>query len=253
MVIAMTGWFLLAHRLLGQARRVAQTGFPFFGTGEVIPGRVVLEKSTQVVEQAKQDSSMESLIDGAKAIFIVPQYGETAYVGDKARDLSPSSTVKPATTDLTAQGSPGAFLLRGLGGWSSPAFFGVAWPNYKSESRDTYARGTPIVMVFMTDRAARTIRSCATGTCSLSDLKVMGYSNDSGSSVADADVVVWTPNHMQGAGPVRGEQITFRDLASGAFYNNRPTLSEILNNSVSTDRAWWLQTALLRGGVPGWR
>lgn len=251
MMLAMTAWLLLAAAFSVSAQ--AQTGLPFFGTGQVIPGQVVVDESTDVVEQAKQDPGMESLIDSAKAIFIVPEYGDTSSVGDKARNLSPSSSVRPATLDLTTQGSPGAFLLRGLGGWSSPAFFAVAWPNYGNEGPDAYARGTPIVMTFMTDRAARPIRGCATGTCSLSGLKVTRYSNDSGSSIADADVVVWTPNPVRSAGPVPGERFTFRDLASSAFYNNQATLWQILDNAVTTDRAWWLQTALLTRVAPNRR
>jgi lipid-binding SYLF domain-containing protein len=243
MMKAMTASFLVATAFSVSAQ--AQTGIPFFSTGQVIPEQVVVDASTYVVERAKRNPGMESLIDSAKAIFIVPKYGETSSVGDRARALAMTSNVEPATTDLTTQGSPGAFLLRGLGGWSSPAFFTVAWPNYSNESRDSYARGTPIVMVFMTDRAARRIRGCATGTCSLSGLQVTRYSNDSGSAIAAADVVVWTPYGMQSAAPVRGERISFRDLASSDFYDNQATLWQILNNIVSTDRAWWLQTALL--------
>jgi hypothetical protein len=242
-MMTMTTWLLLAITFSVSAR--AQTGSPFFGTGQAIPGQVVVDESTYVVGQAKQNPGMESLIDSAKAVFIVPQYGDTSSVGERAQALSPSSTVKPATIDLTTQGSPGAFLLHGLGGWSSPAFFGLAWSDYGDESRDTYARGTPMMIVFMTDRAARPIRGCTTGICSLSGLKVTRYSNDSGSSTADADVVVWTPNPVQSTGPVRGEQISFRDLASSAYYTNQATLWEILNNAVSTDRAWWLQSALV--------
>lgn len=245
-----TAWLLLAATFSVNAS--AQTGIPFFGTGQVIPGQVVIDHSTSVVEQARQDPGMDALIGSAKAIFIVPQYGEPSFVGDRARYLSPTSSVEPATMDLTTRGSPGAFLLRGLGGWSSPAFFTVAWPNYGDQSQDTYARGTPIIMVFTSDRAARPIRTCATGTCSLSGLKVIRYSNDSGSSNADADVVVWVPDRMQGAA-LRGEQISFRDLGSSAYYNNQATLWQILNNAVTTDRSWWLQAALLSRVPPGWR
>src|SRR5579862_316704 len=132
MTMAMTGWMLLAITLSVTAR--AQVGIPFTGTGQVIPGQVVIDESTYVVEQVKRNPTMESLIDSAKAILIVPQYRDTSYVVDKARDLSTTSNVKPAATDLTTQGSPGAFLLRGFGGWSSPAFFTVAWPGEDNDS-----------------------------------------------------------------------------------------------------------------------
>jgi hypothetical protein len=172
-------------------------------------------------------------------------------VGDRVRDITPTSSTKPATTDLTEQGSPGAFLVRGLGGWSSPAFFSVALPNDGRESQDGYA-GKPLVMVFTTERAAQTVSGCATGTCSLSALKVTSYSDNSGSSSADVDVVVWTPD-MQSSMPMRGEQVSFRDLGSNAFYNNRATLWQILNDAVTTERTWPLQTALLTRVAPSRR
>jgi hypothetical protein len=55
---------------------------------------------------------------------------------------------------------------------------------------------------------------------------------------------------MQSAMPMRGEQISFRDLASNSFYNNRATLWQILTNTVSTERTWSLQTALLTRVAP---
>jgi hypothetical protein len=243
MMVATTAWLLIATAFSTGAQ--AQTGIPFFGTGQVIPGQVVIDESTYVVEQAKQDPGMESLIGSAKAIYIVPRYGDRSSVIEQAQDRSPTASVRPAATDITTRGSPGAFLLNGLGGWSSPAFFTVALGNNSDESR-----GSAIIMVFMTDRAARTLRGCATGICSLSGLNVTRFSGDSGSSPRDADVVVWTPEHVQSAGPVQGETISFRDLASDAFYNNQATLFQILNNAVTTNRTWYLQTALLVRSTP---
>lgn len=243
MVRTATPWLLLATTFAVSSQ--AQVAFVQGSTAEIFPGQVVIGEATYVVEQAKQDPAMEALVHRAKAIFIVPRYGEVSYVRRKAQALTVTSNVIPATEDLLKRGSPGAFLIRSLGGWSSPTFFTIQ-ESHGSDSPDTYPRGTSIVMVFMTNRGAQVMQNSPTGTSSLSGLKVTPYSNAPGASFEDADVVVWTPDRIPSTNAVQNEQISFRYLASGAYYNNQATLWQILHDAVSTDRARGLQTALTR-------
>jgi hypothetical protein len=235
-----TPWLLCAAVFAVNAQ--AQTATPESNTAKIIPGQIVVDQATQVVERVKQTAGMASLIDNAKAVLVVPRYGESqSAVINQANRAAPGDSTRSAVA-LTRNGDPGVFLVRGIASWSSPAFFSVA-PSNGSEPRanGSEAHGMPIVMVFMTDKAADQFKT--TGTFSLSGLDAVRYSGPR-SRLADADVIVWTPADWSGQRWIASHEFHFDGAGSNAYYRNQVSLGDILSSTVGTDRSLGLQTAL---------
>jgi hypothetical protein len=215
-------------------------------TAKIIPGQILLDDATLVIQEAKHDPGMQSLIFRAKAIFIVPRYEDSSIsLAARAHHETAQGLLTPVLNDLSHTGSPGVFLMHRLSAWSSPAFFTIVQGSiYAKDVNDLYRSGTPLVMVFNSDRAARELQGCPAGSCWLTDMSFATYTDDPRASLADADVVVWSRDRDANAATLHNDYIRWRDLATNAIYENQATLWQILSNQVGSDRAHELQTAL---------
>jgi hypothetical protein len=234
--------FAAAFELSAQAQGVVDEN----NTSKVIPGQILIDDSTLVIQEAKHDPGMQSLIFRAKAIFIVPRYEDSSIsLAARAEHQNVNGLVEPVLHDLTHTGSPGVFMVRRLSAWSSPAFFTIAQGStYAKDVSDLYRSGTSLVMIFNSDRAAHELEGCSAGSCWLTDMSFATYTDDPRASLADADVVVWSRDRDANAATLHNDYIRWRDLATNALYENQGTLWQILSNQLGTDRAHGLQTAL---------
>lgn len=250
-VFRTTPWLLYAAAVAVTAQ--AQIATNQDNTAKVIPGQIVVDESTTVVQNMKQDDpGLAELVNHAKAVFIVPRYGANpARLASRAERNSPEGNTSHSTQAMVRYGSPGVFLLRS-GGWSAPAFFSIgisnaamtAINNSSGNNDPANERGIPLVMMFMSSQAADHMQSA--NTVSLSGLNVARYSDSTRGSAPSADVVVWTPHAMVHQRDLTAEQIHFDGTASNAYYMNQVTLNDILASNVSTTRATQLQNALSR-------
>jgi hypothetical protein len=240
-----TPWLLCAAALAVTAQ--AQTARPENNTAQVIPGQIVVDEATGVVQNMKQQAELAGVMDHAKAVLIVPRYGaDPARLVDRAERTSPSANTSLASDSMVKHGSPGVFLLH-TAGWSAPAFFSVGKvpmsdTDNASNGAQNRQRGMPLVMMFMSARAAKQMQG--SNKVSLAGLNVSHYSDRPRGSLSDADVVVWTPHAMPHDGDLAAAQIHYDDAASNAYYMNQATESQILSSNVSTARATRLQGAL---------
>lgn len=239
-----TPWLLWAAVFAVTAQ--AQIAAPESNTAKVIPGQVVVDQATTVVQDMKQDPDVAGLMDHAKAILIVPGYGANpARLENRAERESPEGNTRQASEAMLRYGSPGVFLVHGLG-WSSPAFFSISNAGMNSNntgnSEQPNERGVPLAMMFMSSQAADRMRGA--NNVSLSGLNVARYGDGPRGSASNADVIVWTPHHMMHAGDLAAAQIHYDATASNAYYMNQATLQDILTDNVSTPRASQLQGAL---------
>lgn len=239
-----TPWLLCAAALAVSAQ--AQTARPEDNTAKVIPGQVVVDEATTVVQRMKQDPAVAGIMDHAKAVLIVPRYGANpSRLVDRAQRESPAGDTTRASEALVRAGSPGVFLVH-TAGWSAPAFFSVRSAamndNDNSSHSEHNGRGMPLVLMFMTAHAADQLQG--SNNLSLSGLNVARYHPGSHERLSNADVVAWTPHRMMHGEDLADAQIHFDGAASNAYYMNQATLAEILSSNVSTQRASRLQGAL---------
>ena len=231
-----------ALELSAQARGVVDEN----NTAKVIPGQILIDDATLVVQEAKHDPGMQSLLFRAKAVFIVPRYEDDSFsLTARAEHQNVNGLLEPVLHDLTQAGSPGVFMVHRLSAWSSPVFFSISQGStYAKDPADLYRAGTSLLMVFNTNRAAHELEGCPAGSCWLTDMKFASYSDDPRAALADADVVVWSRDRGGNAASLHNDYIRWRDLSSNALYENQATLWQILGNQVGTNRAHGLQAAL---------
>jgi hypothetical protein len=250
-----TPWLVCAAVFAVSAQ--AQTARPENNTAKVIPGQIVVDQATRVVDHAKENPAMAALIDHAKAVLIVPRYGQSqTAVVNRAEQAAPSDNTTRSAVALTRNGSPGVFLVHSAGNWSSPAFFSVTRVNGSAMHSSARRYGMPVVMVFMTAKAADELARSGIGAASLSHLDVARYLDHGNKSLADADVVVWTPRARYGQYDrsaqhdrlgqrwIADHEFHFDSTASNAYYMNQVSLANILSTNVSTPRSSALQGAL---------
>jgi hypothetical protein len=241
-----TAWMLCAAAFAIGAQ--AQTSAPENNTAKVIPGQIVVDEATTVVQSMKQDPTVAGLVAHAKAVLVVPRYGANpARLENGAQRDSPEGSTTRASEAMVRHGSPGVFLVHSEG-WSSPAFFSIAnadmhaMPSGSGSDQQANERGVPVVLMFMTSHAADQLRGA--NTVSLSGLNVAGYSDHPRGAASNADVVAWTPHHVMQAATVAAAQIHYDTTASNAYYMNPASLQDILTDNVTTQRASRLQSAL---------
>ncbi len=244
-----TPWLLCAaaFALTAQAQTVARPD----NTAKVIPGQIVVNEATTVVQNMKQNPDLAGLLDHAKAVLIVPGYGANpSQLGNTANRDSPEGNTTHTTQAMVQHGSPGVFLLHSEG-WSAPAFFSVSNvavnamnSSTSHSSASNNGHGAPLVMMFMTSHGADRLQNDVNNV-SLSGLNVAHSSDHPRGSPSSADVVIWAPHpSMMHQTDLSTAQIHYDYTASNAYYMNRATLNDILTSNVSTTRAVHLQDAL---------
>lgn len=238
-----TPWVLsaAAFALTAQAQIAANTG----NTAKVIPGQIVVDEATAVVQNMRQNPDAAGLLDNAKAVLIVPGYGANpSRLSNSAQREAPEGNTTHTSQAMVRYGSPGVFLMRS-GGWSAPAFFSIS--NVAADATNSSSnngQGVPVVMMFMTSQALDRMRNDANNV-SLSGLTVAHSSDHPRGSASGADVVIWAPHPvMMHQTDLAAAQIHYDYTASNAYYMNQATLNDILTSNVSTTRAVHLQDAL---------
>jgi lipid-binding SYLF domain-containing protein len=232
-----TPWLLCAAAFAVSAQ--AQIASDQDNTSKIIPGQIVVNEATPVVQNMKQDPNVAALLEQAKAVLIVPGYGANpSQLANQAAHENLEGNTSHTTKAMERYGSPGVFLLHS-GGWSAPAFFSVS---NTASSEQAGEHGMPVVMMFMNSHAAEHMQNA--DTVSLSGLKVAPYSDSAHGSASSADVVIWTPHGVTHEADLTAAKIHFDDQASNSYYMNQVTLNDILASNVSTTRAVQLQNAL---------
>ena len=235
-LIRTTPWLLGAAAVALTAQ--AQIAAPEYNTGRTIPGQIVVDQSTSVVQSMKQDSAVAGLMDHAKAVLIVPGYGANAsQLANSAKQASVEGSTTRTVDAMTRHGSPAVFLVHSSG-WSSPAFFSVSNINFGDMSNHPSDKGVPLVMMFMNSHAADRLQNVT--NASLSGLSVAPYSD----RASNADVIVWSPHPLAHGANLTAAQLHFDSTASSSFYMNQASESDILSDNVTSARASQLQNAL---------
>lgn len=187
--------------------------------------RGVIDKAAKAVKKMKAESGLDSALQRARGIYVVPQLLRGAFV-------------------VGASGGDGVLLLREDGEWSNPAFYSLG-----SVSLGPQAGGAvgPVAFILMSEGAVQRFRAAdeiAFGA--EAGLAVYSWSQRAEASTARGDVLVWSGAGGLFAGAtVSAREISFDEEKNRAYYNaERVSLEDVLAGATEEPQRKPLQKAL---------
>lgn len=173
-----------------------------------------LTEAVQVVQRMKSDPEMALLLQRARGVFIMPNYGRGA-IG------------------IGAQGGEGVLVTRQGDGFSNPVFFNLAGISLGAQAGGS---GGPLAMLLMTDRAVRNFASGKTFSINAdAGLTIVDYSERAQASAGKVqDIIVWSGTRGVYAGASIGVTgIVADDKANRAYYRRSEVApSQILGGNI---------------------
>lgn len=184
----------------------------------------LINEAVSVVGQMKRDEGFEDVLQKAKGVYIVPDYGKGAAV-------------------VGGEGGAGLVLVKQDGEWSNPAFY-----NFGGVSLGAQAGGEAGAMAFilMTDDAVNAFKSGNKITLDAdAGFTVVNWSGDAEASWGKADVVTWSDTEgLFGGASVGVTDINWDDDGNKALYGEGADLSTVLQGKAETHEADKLKEAL---------
>ena len=173
--------------------------------------------AASVVGQMQSDSDLGSLIDQARGIFIVPEYGRGAAV-------------------VGASGGQGILVARENGQWSDPVFYNIGSISVGPQFGGS---GGSIAMLLMSDEAVNSFEGENTFSLDASaGLTIADYSTRAEAEAGTADVIMWSDTEGAFAGAsLGGSEINFDADENRAYYGQEVTAQQILSGEVSSPQA----------------
>lgn len=179
-----------------------------------------------VVRKMESEPDMNSLLQQAKGVFIVPTYGRAA---------------------LGVGGNGGAGLLlvkRDDGTWSDPAFYNIGGISVGVQAG---AEGGPIAMVLNNDKAVN--RFMQKNNFSLSadvGLTVVNWAKMAQGSIGTGDVVAWagTKGLFGNVVTLGVNDIRFNQNETAAYYHQTVAAKDVISGRVKNSQADMLKKAL---------
>ena len=181
---------------------------------ELQNARETVSEAVQMVQQLKADARSAALLQRAKAVLLLPDYGRGGLV-------------------VGAQGGQGVLVARQREGWSDPVFYNLGGVSVGAQAGVAAGR---IALLLMTDRALERVRSD----------RRFSLTADAGLTVADlsrrrqasggklSDVVVWSDTKGAYAGASVGISGLMIDREANEAYYRRAgvQVAQILNGRV---------------------
>jgi SH3 domain-containing YSC84-like protein 1 len=189
--------------------------------------REQVDEAVGVVARMKRDPQLTAMLERARGVFIVPDFGEAA-VG------------------VGARGGEGVLLVKRGGQWSGPAFYNFG---RISAGLEAGAAAGAIAMLLMSDDAVRPFMDQKRNFAldATAGLTVVNYSAQGRAATGEPDVVMWSDTKGLLAGASIGVSgITRDEEENGAYYLQQASPQEIFSGKVRNEHAKVLRDALPR-------
>lgn len=186
----------------------------------------LVQEAVNVVQQMKQDSEIAKLLERAKGVYIVPDFGRAAL-------------------GIGARGGSGIMLVHKDGKWGNPGFYDFGAVSVGAQAG---VSGGSIAYLLMSDRAVNSFMQ--TNNFSLNanaGLSIINYSANAQGSAGKGDVIVWSDTKGLFAGVSIGiSDIVWNADESRAYYGGNPTTpQQVLNDrNVQLSEAQQLKKSL---------
>lgn len=185
-----------------------------------------VDDAVAVVRRIESEPGLNTLLQQAKGVFIVPTYGRVA---------------------LGVGGGGGAGVLlvkRDSGAWSDPGFYNIGGISLGAQ---VGAEGGPMVMVLNNDKAVNSFRQKNKFSLSAdAGLTVVNWAKVAQGSVGTGDVVVWagTKGLFGNVVSIGVNDIRFDQKETDAYYHQAVSASDVVNGMVKNPQADTLKQAL---------
>jgi lipid-binding SYLF domain-containing protein len=200
------------------------TGSAVAATADNSGTQGLVNRAVGVVTQMQKDPQLAQLMQKAKGIYIVPNYGRGAL-------------------GIGGQGGSGVMLSHQDGSWTGPAFYDLGGISIGLQAGGSAG---PMAFLLMSDKAVnefKTNNSFSFGAGA--GLTIVNYSAHKEASWGKGDIIAWS----QAKGAYAGASIGVTDIhwdggKNHQYYNKKVTPPEVLQGQVTNASAEPLKNAL---------
>ena len=177
-----------------------------------------------VVRRMESESGMGNLLQQAKGVFIVPNYGRAAL-------------------GIGGSGGAGMLLVKHGNRWSEPAFYNIGGINVGLQAG---AEGGPIAFVLNNDKAINSFMQKNNFTLSAdAGLTIIDWSKIAQGSAGAGDIVAWSGTKgLFGSAAIGVNDIRYNEDETSAYYGQRVAAADVINGKVRNQHSDALKQAL---------
>lgn len=190
-----------------------------------------VNNAAKVVKQMESDPQVKKLMQQAKGVFIVPQYGRGGL-------------------GIAGRGGEGVMLAKNNGKWSHPVFYNFGGVSIGAQAG---AEVGSIAMLLMNDKAVNNfMQDNKFSLTADAGLTIVNYTAKAQATAGRGDVIVWSDTKGAFADVAVGViDINFDDDENQAFYKSQVSAKDIVGGNVRNLQAGVLINALPAGGSAG--
>ncbi len=211
----------------GQPMAAAGSEYGETGQGQVADAQSTVDEAVDVVRQMKNDPDLADLLQQAKGVLVVPDYGKGALV-------------------VGGRGGEGVLVARQNGSWSDPVFYDIGAVSVGAQAGVTAGQ---VAMLLMTDKAVDSFKGDNNFSLNAdAGFTIVDYSARSQASEGKGgagDVIFWSDTEGAFAGAsLSATDISFDDEENPAYYHQGVTAQDILSGQATNPQADTLQNEL---------
>jgi lipid-binding SYLF domain-containing protein len=189
--------------------------------------------AVRVVQRMKSDPGMASLLQQARGVFVIPEYGRAAF-------------------GVGGRGGAGVLLTKQDGTWSQPSFYSYGGI---SAGLQAGAEGGSIAFVLNNDKAVNSFTK-QDNNWSLNaeaGLTVVAWSKKAQGSAGKGDVTVWSDSKgLFGDAAISLTDINFDEAETGAYYGQKVSSArDVINGKLQNPHSAALRNALAQAPAAG--
>jgi lipid-binding SYLF domain-containing protein len=185
----------------------------------------LVSEAAAEVKQMKADPQVAKLLQKAKGVYIVPEFGRGALI-------------------VGGKGGAGVVMTKQNGTWTeSPAFYDFGSLSIGAQAGGSGGR---IAFLLMTDNAVNAFMSGNKVSLNAnSGLSIVNYSANAQASWGKGDIILWSDTAGAYAGATVGvEDLNWDDDNNQAFYGSKVEPQQVLTGKVTNPKAAPLKQAL---------
>ena len=184
----------------------------------------LVNQAVTVVKNMKSDQTLASLLQKAKGIYIVPEFGRGAFI-------------------VGGRGGAGLVTVNHGGKWSDPAFYDMGGI---SVGPQIGASGGSVAFLLMSQGAVDAFKSGNKFSLNAgAGLSIVNYSANSQASWGKSDIILWSDTSGAYVGAtINVTDVNWDDSNNRKYYGTNVDMTKIINGSVSNAGADPLRSEL---------
>jgi SH3 domain-containing YSC84-like protein 1 len=186
-----------------------------------------INNATRVVKRMETDPQLQKLLQQAKGVFIVPQYGRGGLT-------------------VGIRGGEGVLLVNNSGQWSNPVFYNFGGVSVGAQAG---AEVGSLAMILMNQKAVDGfMQENKFSLTADAGLTIVDYTAKAQVTAGRGDVIVWADTKGAYAGAVAGvTDVHFDDDENAAFYKSKVSAKDITSGKIKNAQAKPLTQELSSG------